>query len=164
MTQAKGKSNEEILKEIKKTITGAAMIRVLYSGDIDMTVPDETAKDRVYRLPSIDELRIFKKDYLMEVLGVPLSVRVAGKKGADNSQLAAAICAASKTMTLGLQITRIRWLHSPDRAVKQRGAGDKPAKTRGSLIIGFPSQEMQRRALRGGLVIEAQLFETRPFE
>ena len=67
-------------------------------------------------------------------------------------------------MAPGLQITRIRWLHNPDRSIKQRGAGDKPAKTRGSLIVGFPSQEMQRRALRGGLVIEAQLFETRPFE
>ena len=164
MAQAKGKSNEEILKEIRKTITGAAAIRVLHSGDIDVTVPDETAKDRAYGLPSTDELRIFKKDYLVEVPGVPLSVRVAGEKGADNSQLAAAICAVSKTMTPGLQITRIRWLHSPDRAVKQRGVSEKPAKTRGSLIIGFPSQEMQRRALRGGLVIEAQLFETRPFE
>lgn len=127
---------------------------MLYSGDIDMTVADETAKDRAYRLPLTDELRIFK-DYLVEVLEVPLSVRVVGKKGADNLQLAAAICAASKTIASGLQIIRIRWLYSPDRAVKQRGAGDKPAKTQGSLIIGFLSQEMQRRALRGGLVIEA---------
>ncbi len=74
MAQAKGKGNEEILKEIRKTITGAAAIRVLRSGDIDVTVPDETAKDRAYGLPSTDELRIFKKDYLVEVLGVPLSV------------------------------------------------------------------------------------------
>ena len=85
MAQAKGKSNKEILKEIRKIITGAAAIRVLHSGDIDVTVPDETAKDRVYGLPSTDELRIFKKDYLMEMLGVLLSVRVAREKGADNS-------------------------------------------------------------------------------
>ena len=82
-----------------------------------MTVPDETAKDRAYGLPSTDELKIFKKDHLVEVPGV--SVRVAGEKGADNSQLAATICAASKTMAPGLQITRIRWLHSPDRAARQ---------------------------------------------
>ena len=45
-----------------------------------------------------------------------------------------------------------------------REAADKPAKTRGSLIIGFLTQEMQRRAIRGGLVVDAQLFEVRPFE
>jgi hypothetical protein len=45
-----------------------------------------------------------------------------------------------------------------------REAGDRPAKTRGSLIIGLPTQEMQRRAIRGGLVVDAQLFEVRPFE
>ena len=81
MAQAKGKSNEEILKEIRKTITGAAAIRVLHSGDVDVTVPDETAKDRAYGLPSTDELKIFKKDYLVEVPGVPLNVRVAGGEG-----------------------------------------------------------------------------------
>jgi hypothetical protein len=116
---------------------------VLHSGNINVTVLDETAKDRAYRLLSTDELRIFKKDYLVEVLGVPLSVRVAEKKGADNLQLVAVICIVSKTIILGLQIMRIRWLHSLDRVVKQRGADDKPAKTWESLIIEFLSQEMQ---------------------
>ncbi len=45
-----------------------------------------------------------------------------------------------------------------------RSAEDKPAKTSGSLIVGFPTQEMQRRVIRGGLVVNAQLFEVRPFE
>jgi hypothetical protein len=39
--------NEEIFKEVKKTILKAAIIRVLYSGDIDVTVPDEAFKDKV---------------------------------------------------------------------------------------------------------------------
>jgi hypothetical protein len=51
-----------------------AVIRVLYSGNINVTVLDKTVKDRVYRLLLIDELRIFKKDYLVEVLEVLLSV------------------------------------------------------------------------------------------
>jgi hypothetical protein len=57
---------------------------VLYSGNINVTVPDKTAKDRVYRLLLTDELRIFKKDYLVEVPEVLLSVRIAEKKEADN--------------------------------------------------------------------------------
>jgi hypothetical protein len=47
LTQAEGISNEEILKEVKKTISETAMIYVLYSGDINVTVPDEVFKDRV---------------------------------------------------------------------------------------------------------------------
>jgi hypothetical protein len=107
--------NEEILKEIRKTISGAAAIRVLHSGDIDVTVPDEAARDRAQGLPSTGELKIFKRDYLVEVPSVPLSVRVACEKGADNSHLAATICEALRMMSPGLQITRIRWLHNQAR-------------------------------------------------
>lgn len=162
LAQAKGLANVEILKEIKKTITGATAIRVLQSGAIDVTVPDETTKDRAQGLPSTEGLKIFKRDYLIEIPGVPLTVRVACEKGADNSQLADAISAASKNMTPGLQITRIRWLH--DQKKRGRNASETQIKTRGSLIIGFHTQEMQRRAIQGGLVIDAQLFEARPFE
>jgi hypothetical protein len=165
MPQAKGLNNEEILKEIRKTISGAAAIRVLHSGDIDVTVPDEATKDRAHGLPSTEELRIFKKDYLIEVPGVPLSLQVACGRNADNSHLAARICEASRSIAPGLQITRIRWLHSQGQdAQHQRATGEQPTKTRGSLIIGLSTQEMQRSAIRGGLVIDAQLFETRPFE
>jgi hypothetical protein len=95
------------------------VIRVLHSGNINVTVPDKTAKDRAYRLLLTDELRIFKKDYLVKMLEILLSVRVIKKKGADNLQLIAVIYTASKTMTLELQIMRIRWLYSLDYAAKQ---------------------------------------------
>jgi hypothetical protein len=113
--QAKGMSNEGILKKVKKTISEAAAIRVLYSGDIDVTMPDEAFKDRAYGLPSTEALKIYKKDYLVEVPSVPLSVRVACEKGADNTHLATEICEASRTVSPGLQITRIRWLHNQTR-------------------------------------------------
>jgi hypothetical protein len=101
----------------------------------------------------------------MEVPSVPMSVRVAYEKGADNSHLANTIYEALRMMSPGLQITRIRWLHNQAQRERQiREAGDKPAKTRGSLIVGFSTQEMQRQAVRGGLVIDAQLFETRLFK
>ena len=96
---------------MKKTITGATAIRVLYSGDIDVILPDEAIEDRAQGLPSIEGLKIFKRDYLVEISGVPLSMRVACEKGADNSYLATAICEASRAIALGLQISRIRWLH-----------------------------------------------------
>lgn len=165
MPQAKDKTNEEILKEVKKTISGAAAVRVLHSGDIDVTVPDEATKDRAQGLPSTEELKIFKKDYLVEVIGVPLSTQVACEKGAENAHLAKTICEASRSMSPGLQITWIRWLHSQTQhAPRTQGVEGKPTKTRGSLLVGLPTQEMQRRAIRGGLIVGAQLFEVRPFE
>lgn len=160
MAQAKDMANEEILREVKKTISGAAAIRILKSGDIDVTVPDEASKDRAHGLPSTTDLIILRKDYLVEVPGVPLSMQVAGGKDADNTGLAESICTGSRGLTPGLQITRIRWLHDQKEQERRRAAG----KTRGSLVIGFPTQDMQRRAIQGGLVMGAQLYEVRPFE
>ena len=108
LAQAKGLANEEILKEVKKTITGATAIRVLYSGDIDVILSDDAIKDRAQGLPPTEGLKIFKKNYLVKILGVPLSVRVACEKGADNSHLATATCEASRAIASGLQISRIR--------------------------------------------------------
>jgi hypothetical protein len=55
-------------------ITRAAVIRVLYSGDINVTIPDKTVKDRVYRLSLTNKLKIFKKNYLVKILEISLSV------------------------------------------------------------------------------------------
>ena len=143
MTKFNEKNNEEILKEVKRTIPGTAAIRVLRNGDIDVTVPDEATQDRVHGLSSTNELKIYKKDYLMEAIGVPLSVRVASGKGTNNVQLVMTICTTSKSITPDLQITRIRWLHKQeDTDTDMRDTDDKSAKIRGSLLIGFPTQEM----------------------
>jgi hypothetical protein len=115
LAQAKGINNEEILKEVKKIILGATAIRVLHSGDIDVIISDKAFKDRAHRLPSTKELKIYKKDYLIEIPSIPLSVRVACEKGADNTHLVTAICEASRTVSPSLQIIRIRWLYSQTR-------------------------------------------------
>jgi hypothetical protein len=46
LANTKGQNNESILKEVKKTILSAAGVWVLRSGDIDVIVLDEAAKDR----------------------------------------------------------------------------------------------------------------------
>ena len=80
MPQVKGKSNQEVLEEIKKTIPEAAAIRTLQSGDIDIIVLSEAAKEKAQYLEPTEELRIHRKDHLIEVPRVPLSTRVAGGK------------------------------------------------------------------------------------
>lgn len=160
LAQAAGLNNENILKELKKTIPSAAAVRVLKSGDIDVTVPDEAAKDRAQGIPSTEDLKILRRDYQVEVPGVELRLVVASGKNADNNMLAQSICDGSRTLVPGLQITRINWLHSPKDHARRLSEG----KTRGSLIVGFPTQNMQRRAIQGGLVVQDQAFEVRQFE
>lgn len=88
LAQAAGLDNESILKELKKTIPNAAEVRVLKSGDIDVTVPDEATKEKAQGLPSTKDLKMFRRDYLIEVPGVALSINVATGKNADDSLLA----------------------------------------------------------------------------
>jgi hypothetical protein len=160
--QTEGKTNPEILKEVKKKIAGAAAVRVLRSGDIDVVVPDQATKDRTMAMAPTEELKVYRRDYLVEVPGVPLTTEVACGRAADNSRLARAIADESRALSPGLQISTIRWLHAQQKErVRPTGA---PPKTRGSLIIGFPTQEMQKKAITGGIVIDAQIFDARPFE
>ena len=102
MTQAKGLTNEEILREIKKIISGAAAIRTLRSGDIKVTVLDEAFKDRAHGLSSTANLKILRKDYLIKVPGVPLYTQIIRGKNADNVNLAKTICTGSRGLTLSL--------------------------------------------------------------
>jgi hypothetical protein len=65
-------------------------------------MPDKASKDRAHGLLLTEKLKIYKKDYLIEVPDVPLSVRVACEKKADNTYLATAICEASRTVFFNL--------------------------------------------------------------
>ena len=162
MPETKGKTHTEILKEVKTKIAGAAAVRVLQSGDIDVIVASQEAKDRAMAIQPSPEMKVYRRDYLIEVPGVPMSTEVDGGKAADNSRLACEIVESSKIVTPRIQITSIRWLHG-DQPPRQRDAG-QPQRTRGSLLIGLPTQEMQLRAIAGGIVINAEFFPTRPFE
>ena len=105
ITQAKDIANEEILREIKKTISGVAAIYILKNGDIDITISDKASKNRVYSLPSITDLIILRKDYLIEMPEVPLSTQVAGGKNIDNIGFIKSIYIGSRGLTPSFQIT-----------------------------------------------------------
>ena len=160
MAKADGMSNQDILKEVKRTIPGAATIRKLHSGDIDVTVPDVETKDRAQGIQPTESIKIHRKDYLVEVTGVPLTLQVADGPQANNSELATEICEGSKSLTPELKIIRVRWLYDQARLKRMR----KEGKTHGSLLIGLPTQKMQKKAVQGGLVIQAQLHDARLFE
>jgi hypothetical protein len=94
--------NEEIFKEVKKTISETAIIRVFHSGDIDVIMPDEAFKDRAQGLLLTKALKIYKKDYLVEILNIPLSVRVVCEKKANNTPLTTTIYEVLRLVSSGL--------------------------------------------------------------
>jgi hypothetical protein len=65
---------------------------VLYSGDIDVIILDEVSKDKTHGLLLTEELKIYKKNYLIEIPGILLSLYVVYEKEADNTYLVTTIC------------------------------------------------------------------------
>ena len=59
-------------------------VRSLYSGDVDVTLPSKAVKNRAHAAALIERVKVYKKDYYIKVLGVPLSTQVTYKKGATN--------------------------------------------------------------------------------
>ena len=53
------------------------------------------------------DFKIFRKDYLVKILEILLTVSVTEEKTADNIYLTYIICEASKSVSSDLQITRI---------------------------------------------------------
>ena len=58
---------------------------MLRSGDINITVPTKAVRDRAIGIPLTEDFKVYRKDYLIEVLRVPLSLRVVSEKGTDNT-------------------------------------------------------------------------------
>jgi hypothetical protein len=61
-----------------------------------VTILDKAFKDRTYGLLLTEALKIYKKDYLVEVPSIPLSVRVVCEKEANNMYLVIEIYKVSR--------------------------------------------------------------------
>jgi hypothetical protein len=161
MENSSGKQPGEVLSAVKQAIPSAIAVKTLKSGDIDVHVTSQKVKDQVLNGPTVQGIKILRRDYLLEIPGVDLTLQVNNGKNADNTELINTICAATKRIIPEITITRVRWLHNPE-AQKKRNAA-RPMQTRGTLIIGVPTQAIQQRIVQQGLIINSQLFEARLF-
>jgi hypothetical protein len=59
-------------------------------------------KNKTYGLLLTKELKIYKKDYLIKVPSIPLSVYIIYEKGADNTYLITVIYEVSRIISLNL--------------------------------------------------------------
>ena len=110
IADTKGKTPAEILAAIKPTIQGAYAIHPLKSGDIDVMVPDQKAKDQALNQQEGEGYKILHQDYPVEIPGVPLSIGIKEGKGAHNTELIRNICNATKKTIPTITINKICWL------------------------------------------------------
>jgi hypothetical protein len=155
MPEAKEMAPDDLLAAVKPIVGAAYAVRVLRSGDVEAIVPNQQTKDRILsQATSTDNIKILRQDYPVELWGVPLSLEVASGKEANNQALIQSITTSSKQIN-GLAINKVRWLHAGNTHTSRQEAG----KTRGTLIIGLPTQALQHEVIKKGLVINSELFE-----
>ena len=157
----KDKSPNEILTEAKKVIPGVYAVCPLKSGDIDVMVPDQATKDHVLNQPEIEGCKILQQDYLIEVPWVLLSLHVNSGQEVDNSSIIQEICEGTKRTVPRIAINHIRWLHNPEAQAKHY---QTIVKTKGTLIISLPTQALQLKTVKSGIIINSQLFEAQLYD
>ena len=84
MPDVAGKTNSKILTAVRTVIKRAYAVKLMRSGDIEVMVPDQAAKDHALNQASIDGVKILRQDYSIKILAVPLSLRVDSSKTANN--------------------------------------------------------------------------------
>lgn len=161
--EALGSDPTIVLQALRQVVPGLIAVRPLKSGDVDVHVKDQAAKDRLLNGADPVGCKVLRKDYLLEVPGVPLSLEVAHGKGSDNATLIKDIKAATSRIAPGIEINRVQWLHDgPGQAKRwERPGVPQRIKTKGTLIIGVPTQTIQHQLACQGVVIGAELHPAR---
>ena len=69
---------------IKVHIPKAVAVRVLYSGDIEVTLPNQEAKDQTLTQGDTPKCKILRQDFPVKIIRVPLTIQIKSRKGAIN--------------------------------------------------------------------------------
>ena len=110
-SEAAGAEPEQLLTSIKTHIPKAVAVKILHSGDVEVTLPNQQAKDQVITQGDTPECKILRQNYPVEVIGVPLSTHVGSGRGAANAQLIRKVPNSTRHPTGGYQ--RIHPLPAP---------------------------------------------------
>ena len=79
-----GTDPKQILTLIKVHIPKAVAVRVLHSGDVEVTLPNQEVKDQTLTQKDTPECKILRQDFPVEIIRVPLTTQVESRKGAIN--------------------------------------------------------------------------------
>jgi hypothetical protein len=74
MAEMEGKPNTEILAEVKKVIKSAYAVKTMRSGDIEVMVSSQAAKDLALNQETCEDVKVLRQNYFVEIPGVPLTI------------------------------------------------------------------------------------------
>ena len=77
----------DLLAKVKPAIPMAIAVRKLQSGDVDVFVKDQTAKDLALCQNNYQGLKVLRQDYVLKIPGVLLNLQVTSRPHADNREL-----------------------------------------------------------------------------
>ena len=69
---------------IKAHIPKAVAVRVLYSGDIKVILPNQEAKDQTLTQRDTPKYKILRQDFPVKIIRVPFTTQVKSRKGIIN--------------------------------------------------------------------------------
>ena len=72
--KAAGMDLERILTSIKVHIPNAVAVRVLCSGDVEVTLPNQEVKDQTLTQGDTLKCKILRQDFLVEIIGVSFTI------------------------------------------------------------------------------------------
>src|SRR6266513_6517966 len=107
LAEAQGKSPPELLAAVKPAIQGAYAVRQLRSGDVEVMMTDQNAKDKALNQGEIAGCKVLRQDYPVEVPGVPLTTEIKHGKVVENDEVIKEICKTTKKIIPGITINRI---------------------------------------------------------
>jgi hypothetical protein len=150
MAEMEGKPNTEILAEVKKVIKSAYAVKTMRSGDIEVMVSSQAAKDLALNQETCEGVKVLRQDYPVEIPGVPLTVQVDSGKNADNRDLIQELIKTNRLRISSIAIHKIRWLHNLKTMTKRKADG----KTRSTLILSASTQAIQHALINKDLIID----------
>jgi hypothetical protein len=151
--------SSDILKDLKKSLSGAVGVRPLRSGDIRIVFKDTKSRDSALHQGPVGDTRILRQDFPIEVSAVPLAdIKIIhNKKGRfhANNEVILDITGENRHLPpiRPTPITRLSWIHG-NRTIN---AGKK----RLSLIIYFCSEAAREVAVREGITISSVWYSTK---
>ena len=72
--EAVGAEPEQLFTLIRIYIPKAVAVKVLYSGDVEVILPNQQVKDQAITQGDTPEYKILRQDYLVKVIKIPLNI------------------------------------------------------------------------------------------
>jgi hypothetical protein len=158
-------THKETLMKIKQSIKKAIAVEKLRSGDIRITLQDDTAKETILRndreVSEQLKARILRQDYPIEIQAVSIkAIQVDCTKIANNTKVIQELIKENKDNIPNLDITRINWIHGVNSLKPRQEKEPKAA----SLIVWVPSQNLQRQLYSRGMAINGRMHHTKLYD